>query len=69
MQSAESTHLDTAATLADFLNVSVAYVRKLTRLNQVPVIRIGRRTVRFNRETVLRALEEKMEVGGDAHNR
>jgi excisionase family DNA binding protein len=50
--------LDTAQSLAKFLNVSTAYIRKLTRLNKLPVVRIGR-AVRFDRAAVLRALEEK----------
>ena len=40
-----SNRLDTAATLAEFLSVSIAYVRKLTRLNKLPVVRIGRRVL------------------------
>ena len=47
--------LDTAESLAKFLNISVAYVRKLTRLNKLPVVRIGR-AVRFDRASVLSAL-------------
>ena len=58
----ESKQLDTAETLAEFLRVSVAYVRKLTREKLVPVVHIGRRTVWFRREEVLRAIEKEVGI-------
>jgi excisionase family DNA binding protein len=55
LNSSDAQSLDTAQSLAKFLNVSTAYIRKLTRLNKLPVIRIGR-AVRFDRAAILEAL-------------
>lgn len=44
--------LDTAQSLAKFLNISTAYVRKLTRTTNIPVTRIGH-AVRYDRAAVL----------------
>jgi excisionase family DNA binding protein len=49
---AETKRLDTAKSLAEFLNVSLAAVRKWTRLTDMPRVKIGR-SVRFQRESVL----------------
>jgi excisionase family DNA binding protein len=54
------TQLDTAISLAAFLNVSVAYVRKLTRTHAISFIKIGR-AVRFERERVLAELKQKQQ--------
>ncbi|MBM4259452.1 MAG: helix-turn-helix domain-containing protein [Deltaproteobacteria bacterium] len=51
-------NLDTAKTLANFLGVSVAKIRKDTRLTDLPRVRIGR-TVRYDRSEVLTWLREK----------
>jgi len=52
--------LDTAETLAKFLNVSVACVRKYTRLSDMPRVRIGH-AVRFDRAEVLAWLKERQQ--------
>ena len=53
----ERMSLETAASLALFLNCSVAKIRKDTRLKRIPFLRVGR-AVRFDRSAVLRALAE-----------
>ena len=50
--------LDTAKSLAKFLNVSTACVRKMTRLSGIPTVRIGS-AVRYNRGEVLAWLAER----------
>lgn len=50
--------LDTAQSLAAFLNCSTAKIRKDTRLKKLPIIRVGR-AVRFDREAVISALKEQ----------
>ena len=50
--------LDTSKTLADFLNVSNAQIRKMCRTTNIPVIRVGC-SVRFDREAVLEWLKKK----------
>jgi excisionase family DNA binding protein len=55
--------LDNASSLAEYLRVSVAHIRKLTREKLVPVVHIGRRAVRFDRDMVLRALRDTTNAG------
>jgi len=55
--SVECDSLDKAKGLADFLHVSVALVRKLSRRADFPVVRVGRAT-RFDRAAVLAWLRE-----------
>jgi hypothetical protein len=50
--------LDTAFSLAKFLNVSVACIRKHTRLTDMPVVRIGH-AVRYDRQAVLAWLQQR----------
>ena len=50
--------LDTAEDLAKFLQVSLASVRKWTRMTDIPRVRIGR-AVRFDRTAVLEWQEAK----------
>jgi excisionase family DNA binding protein len=58
-----ASQLDTAQSLAEVLNVSVAYIRKLTRTSAIPVIRIGR-AVRYDRHAVLEALQSRQSSAG-----
>ena len=55
--------LDTAPSLAKFLNVSVACIRKYTRTTDMPVVRIGA-AVRYDRMSVLTWLQ----AGGPKRN-
>lgn len=57
------TQLDTAHGLADALSVSVALIRKLTRLTDLPRIKIGR-SVRYDRGAVMKWLQERQEQMG-----
>ena len=54
--------LDTARTLAEFLNVSLAAVRKWTRF-ALPHIKVGRCT-RYDRESVLRWMQTRQQQNG-----
>jgi hypothetical protein len=54
----DSTKLDNARELAHFLNVSVAAIRKWTRLKRIPVLRCGK-SCRYDRVAVLRALQDR----------
>lgn len=55
--------LDTAQSLAKFLNISVAAIRKWTRTCKLPVVHIGR-AVRFDHAVILRALQNKQQALG-----
>ena len=56
----ETTTLDTATSLAAFLNCSTAKIRKDTRLTDMPVIKIGR-SGRYDRSAVLDWLKQRGE--------
>jgi excisionase family DNA binding protein len=56
----EIQQLDDARSLAQFLNVSVACIRKYTRLTNMPRLRVGR-AVRFHRQEVLNWLEARQQ--------
>jgi excisionase family DNA binding protein len=51
----QSARLDTARSLAAFLNLSLAHIRRLTREHRIPAIPVGDRGVRFDRAEVLKA--------------
>jgi hypothetical protein len=55
--------LDSARELAFFLGVSVAAVRKWSRLNSIPVLRCGRSVV-TTRAAALKALQARHEKEG-----
>lgn len=54
--------LDTAQTLADFLRLSKAAIRKYSRDPNFPKIKINR-AVRFDRQSVLAYLQSRNEGG------
>lgn len=73
LRSTQSDSLDTALSLAQFLNVSLAAVRKWTRTKDMPVVRAGR-AVRYDRTEVLdwlraRSSQENGKERGDAHSK
>lgn len=51
----EQKKLDNAKSLADFLSVSIAFVRKKSRHPEFPKLRLGR-AIRFDRSAVLEFL-------------
>lgn len=55
-----SEKLDTAQSLADFLNISKACIRKYTRLTDIPRVNIGH-AVRYNRQAVLTWLQQRQQ--------
>lgn len=57
--------LDTADSFANFAHISVAQVRKMTRLTSMPRVKIGR-AVRFDRAKVLAWLEGRASHNGKA---
>lgn len=59
-RSTDPKQLDTAYSLAQFLNVSVACIRKYTRLTNIPVVRIGH-AVRYDRTAVLAWLRDRQQ--------
>ena len=52
--------LDTVQSLAKFLQVSTACIRKHTRTTNIPFLRIGR-VVRFDRQSVLTWFQKQNE--------
>lgn len=60
---ATSQKLFTAKELAGYLNISLAYIRKLTRTSDIPRLRLGR-TVRFDPEEVLAWFRAQQQGGG-----
>ena len=66
----QSARLDTARSLAAFLNLSLAHIRRLTREHRIPAIPVGDRSVRFDRAEVLKALrkEEQARPLGQANS-
>lgn len=60
--------LDTAKTLAEFMGVSVAKIRKDTRLTDMPRVKIGS-AVRYDRGEVLGWLRAKQHDGNGGGER
>ena len=59
--------LDTAKDLANFLNVSLAKVRRDTRFTDMPRVKMNR-SIRYEREAVLAYLRAKNEIQTAAKN-
>lgn len=45
--------------IADVLGVTSRTIRRMVQLKQIPVIRISQRTIRFNKDKVLAALNNR----------
>lgn len=57
-------NLDTASDLAQFLNVSLAAIRKWTRTTDLPRVQVSRRAIRFERAEVLAWLKARQVRNG-----
>jgi len=51
------TQLMTAKELSGYLRLSAASIWRLTSEGKIPVIRLGKRTLRYNFDDVMKALE------------
>jgi len=51
------TQLMTAKELSEYLRLSAASIWRLTSEGKIPVIRLGKRTLRYNFDDVMKALE------------
>jgi excisionase family DNA binding protein len=58
--------LVTTRELARLLGVTTETIRHWARSGRIPCLRIGQKTIRFDRDSVLRAIQTEREPGGVA---